>query len=137
MYYKMAQTENDFKAAKHLMKMEGEKPQELTFPTILAFDDENLVGFIATTPRRDMVLGGPMVIRHDKASPLVAARLAILYQKVLWASGIKWVIFYADELSSPFGRGMKRLFPHIKPYAKKGSVMFYNWPLDPKLQRSA
>lgn len=137
MYYKIAETETDYKAAKHLMNQLGETPQDLVYPTILAFDEQKLVGFIATTPDPDMVLGGPLVMSPHKNAPFTTARLATLYQKVLLATGVTRIVFYADETTSPFGRAMKRLFPNIEPYAKKGSVMFYNWPLQPELQRSA
>ena len=137
MFYKIAKSANDYKAVRALMLAEGQQVQAVTFPTILAFDDERLIGFIATTPDPDMVLGGPVVLAPGKQAPFVAARLAKLYQQVLLSMGVKHIVFYADENTSPFGRGMKRMFPHIEPYAKKGSVMFYNWPLEPELQRSA
>lgn len=136
MKYRIAEGD-DYIEARKLLVSEGNPDQELGFPTILAFDDEKLAGFIATTPRPDMVLGGPMALRAIPNAPMVAARLAILYQQVLLSIGITDIVFYADENDSPFGRGMRRLFPNIKPYAKKGSVMFYNWPLNPALQRSA
>lgn len=137
MYYKLAETENDWLAAKHLMRQQGVTPQELIAPTILAFGDENLVGFIATTPNPDMVVGGPLVLSPSAQAPFIASRLAILYQKVLLSMGVEWIVFCADENDSPFGRGMQRLFPHIEAYEKRGSVMSYKWPLAPELQRSA
>lgn len=137
MYYKLAETPNDWAACHSLMVAQGEPDRELTTPTILAFDDEKLVGFIATTPNPGMVIGGPMIMRDHGGSPFTAARLAVLYQKVLRSMGVKWIIFHADEKTSPFGRGMVRMYPHIRPYAKKGSMMFYHWPLEPTLQRSA
>lgn len=137
MYYKMAETDNDWAAAYKLLRSEGAMEQELGVPTILAFNDEKLIGFIATTPNPDMIVGGPLVLCEHEGAPFTAARLAILYQKVLLAMGVERIIFSADEVSSPFGRGMKRLFPNIEPYAKKGTMMFYSWPLAPELQRSA
>lgn len=137
MYYKMASVSNDWAACAALMRAQGQPPQELTSPTIMAFDDEKLRGFIATTPDPGMVLGGPVVMTPGGDAPFIIARLATLYQKVLISMGIERITFYAHENDSPFGRAMKRMFPQITPYAKKGQVMFYHWPLDPKLQRSA
>lgn len=136
MKYRIAQDE-DYADARAMLAAQGLPDQEIGFPTILAFDGEILAGFIATTPRPDMVLGGPMVLGPIPNAPLVAARLATLYQQVLRSIGITQIVFYADENDSPFGRGMKRLFPQIEPYAKIGSVMYYHWPLNPELQRSA
>jgi len=136
MKYRIAEDE-DYAVARAMLVGQGQPDQEIGYPTILAYDGEILAGFIATTPRPDMVLGGPMVLGPIPNAPLVAARLATLYQQVLRSLGIEKIVFYADESSSPFGRGMKRLFPAIEPYAKIGTVMYYNWPLDPALQRSA
>jgi len=83
-----------------------------------------------------MVIGGPVVMKKHEGAAFTFARLTVLYQKVLLGMGVESIIFHADEHKSPYGRGMMRMFPHIKPYARQGSMLFYHWPLKPELQRS-
>jgi len=129
MYYKVAEVENDFAAAASLLRNEGLPDQELGFPTILAFDEEKLVGFIATTPKADMVLCGPLVMRSGERHMFTAIKLITLYEQVMLKLGIKSIIFWADENDSMVAKGVKRWFPKATPYAKVGSNLFYTWHL--------
>jgi len=137
MKYKVAETPEDFKAAKKLLLAEGFAEQEIGFPTVMAWEGETLIGYITTTPHPDMVLGGPMVMKGDKQRVFTSVRLVELYEQTMLSLGITSVIFYADENESPFVRGVRRWFPDVKPYAKKGSLLFYNWKLNPTSRRSA
>jgi len=137
MKYKIAETPEDWGAVKRLLLAEGFDDQELGFPTIMAIDNETLVGFIATTPRTDMILGGPMVMKHDKRRVFTAVRLVELYEQTMRSLGITSVVFYADEESSPFVRGIRKWFPGVTPYKKEGSLLFYNWRLTENPRRSA
>lgn len=128
MEYRVAETDAEYKACKALLVEQDFDYQELAFPTIMAMDGKNLVGFIATTPRDDMVLAGPLVMDRDYAgAPVVFAQLARLYEGAMQNMGITSFIFYTDENDSPIGRAMKSMFSHIEPYAKVGSRLFYNW----------
>lgn len=137
MQYKVAQEPEDFKAAKKLLLAEGFPDQEIGFPTVMAWKDGELIGFITTTPDPEMVVGGPMVMRGDKQRVFTSVRLVELYEQYMLSLGITSVIFYADEKESPFVRGVRRWFPSVQPYAKKGSLLFYNWKLNDKSRRSA
>lgn len=132
MRYKVAESDDDYKHIKALMLNEGFDDQEVGFPTIMALDGEDLIGFIATTPRPDMVLGGPLVMRQDKMRVFTAVRLVELYENAMRNLGIKSIIFCADEMDSPFAKGVARWFPDVKPYAKHGSLLMYNWNIGDK-----
>lgn len=128
MQYRVAETNDEYAMCKRLLAATGGDAQELGFPTIMAMDDEKLVGFIATTPRTDMVLAGPLVMDEAHgAAPLIFAQLARLYETAMQNIGITSFIFYTDERDSPIGRAMTAMFSHIPPYAKVGTRLFYNW----------
>jgi hypothetical protein len=128
--YRVAETDAEYSLARKLLVSQGMDSQDMGFPTILAVDDEKLVGFIATTPRNDMILAGPLVLADVKMSALLAAQLVRLYINAMKNMGISSFVFYTDETDSPLGRGMTRMFPDIKPYAKSGRTMFYNWHIE-------
>lgn len=128
--YRVASSDGDYNACRRLMMASGIVDNDLGFPTLMAIDEKGLVGFVATTPRTDMVLAGPLVMRQDKSRPLTALRLVQMYELSLKKMGITSFIFYADEKDSVFARAMARYFPEVKPYAKSGSTLFYSWHID-------
>jgi hypothetical protein len=127
MKYRVAETDMEYVACKALLVEQGYDYQELAFPTIMALDGETLAGFVATTPRSDMVLAGPLVVSDVPGAPIVVAHLVRLYETAMQNMGITAFVFYTDEHDSPLGRAMTGMFKHIKPYAKVGSRLFYNW----------
>jgi hypothetical protein len=129
MKYRVAETPEDWAAVKELLRAEAVPEQAIKFPTIMAMDDEKLVGFIATQDRSDMVVAGPMVMRSDKRRVFTAKRLVILYQQVMMRLGMQKVVFQADEGDSILIEGIRRYFPEVQPYAKNGGTLFYNWTL--------
>jgi hypothetical protein len=137
MRYRIAENADDYLNCHALMRQTGMPDQDIGFPTLMAIDESGLIGFIATTPRNDMVLAGPMVMRQDKRRPMTALRLATMYERVLGDMGITSFIFYADEKDSVFVRAMERYFPDVKPYLKKGSTLFYSWHIDRQRQEAS
>lgn len=127
MKYKIAETPGDFASIDAMMKASGFAVEPIKFPTIMAADDEGLVGFIATIDKPDMVLAGPLVLRQDRRHVFTALRLITLYDQVMQSLGMKSIIFYADERDSFLVKGIKRWFPNVTPYSKKGTNLFYTW----------
>ncbi len=127
MQYRVVETDAEYAACKRLLVAQGNDLQELGFPTIMALDGEKLVGFVATTPRSDMVLAGPLVVDEHPGAALIVAQLARQYETAMMNMGITSFIFYTEENDSPIGRAMKAMFGHIAPYAKIGARLFYVW----------
>lgn len=128
--YRVATSADDYAACRKLMYAAGITNNDLSFPTLMAIDDKGLLGFVGTTPRDDMVLAGPIVMRQDRSHAIVALRLAGMYEMTMKNMGISSFIFYADEKDSVFVKAMQRYFPNVKPYAKTGSTLFYSWHID-------
>lgn len=122
--YRVAETADYYRAHK-LAEAEGFGGCDFRFPTIVAYDDGVLVGFIATADRPDMVLAGPLVIRSDRRRPWLAMRLLGLYEMVLKNMGITTYIFNLEPGYEFLKRGMERYFPELEPYAGDGDRLFY------------
>jgi hypothetical protein len=136
MRYKIAETSKDMAEIGVLLIREGFANQEMVFPTVMAWDGDEVVGFIATTPNPDMVVAGPMVMRSGKRRVFTALRLIELYEQVMGTLGMKSIIFSAHETDSFIAQGIKKWFPQMQPYAKNGQWLYYTWKLG-KLVRSA
>lgn len=128
--YHVVESEIDYEACRRLMEAEGISG-DITFPTIIALDGENeMVGFLATRPRDDMVLAGPLVMRRDKRRPMTAIRLIDMYRTAMRNMGIRSFIFGIDSDDSFIKKGLARYFPEASPYASNGEGTFYIWPVD-------
>ncbi len=128
MLYKIADAPNDLLACKHLAALEGLEDADPQFPTIMAFDEKELVGFIATHPRSDMILAGPLVMRSGRMRPFTAIRMCELYEQVMIRLGVTSVIFGAEP-GSFLDKGMRRWFPDIEPYASDEDGNWFTWKL--------
>lgn len=129
MRYRLAEGATDYTLCKELIAAEGFPEQDLTFPTVMALDDDGeVIGLLATTPDPNMVLAGPLVLRHDKRRPFTALQIIQLYEMTMRGLGIESVIFHAVK-DSFLTNGISRYFPNIRPYAEDGEDQFYIWPL--------
>lgn len=128
--YRVATTANDYEACRRLMASASIEKNDLGFPTLMAIDERGLLGFIGTTPRNDMVLAGPLVMRQDGHHAIRAFRLTIMYEMTLKNLGISSFVFYARKDDSAFAKVMTKYFPDVKPYAEHEGVLLYSWHID-------
>jgi hypothetical protein len=130
MKYRLADSATDYQLCKQLMAAEQFDDQDIDFPTIMALDDDNeVVGFLATTPNDEMVLAGPLVMRHDVRRPRTAIRMMDLYQITLRGLGLHSIIFSLDPRFDLMKKMFERYYPHIQPYSFKDGRAYYTWPL--------
>lgn len=123
--FRIAETEEDYKAIHDMMDSQGLEEQDITFPVVMAIDDNGLIGFVGTRPRSDMVLAGPLLMRGDKSRPWTFMQLIGMYEEALRNIGITSFIFGLDNSNEVFGRGIRRFMPELKPYATDGDMEFY------------
>ncbi len=129
MRYRVAETLADYDACRKLMTACG-MSADIGYPSLMAISNEGLIGLMGTQPRSDMILAGPLCLRPDKRRVFTAMRLVLMYERVLHNLGISSFIFHVDETDSFFFQVMERYFLDLKPYAKKGTMLFYIWRID-------
>lgn len=122
--YKVAVNPGDYARAHRLMKEYGGSKQKLTFPTILAVKDGEVVGLIGTRIYKDMIVAGPVVVRRTMGA-LGAIRLVEAYENAMRNMGIEWFIFWTDGEQSIIEKAIRRFNPEMTPYSIKGSKRFY------------
>ena len=123
--YKVVDTEQEYHACKKLLIKEKFPDQEFVFPTIIAYQGRKLIGFLATSPDPDIILGGPLVMDTRKHRAWTAMKLISLYEEALFNIGVKRYIFWIDPSRSGLTRGLKKYFTELKPYATEGDKEFY------------
>lgn len=133
MKYRLAADASDYTLCAELMADEGFGETKIDFPTVMALDDDGeLIGMLATMPRDDMVVAGPLVLRSGVRRPMLAVRLINLYEVTMRGLGISSVLFFTDH-DSFLHKGVNRYFPQLKPYAEDEHGLFFVWPLNKEL----
>jgi hypothetical protein len=115
--YRVAATPQDYQAAKALLLAEGLPEQRLSFPTILGYEEDVLLGFLATDLSQDMVVCGPLVLRSDLPRMKLALGLCEAYELAMRNLGIKAFVAAAEK-GTLMDRCWQRYLPDDKPYAE-------------------
>jgi hypothetical protein len=108
------------------MEEVGDSTDEMVFPTIMLFesdDEEDFIGFIATSPKPDMVLAGPLVIKQDRPRPFAVLKLMSAYDTAMANMKISSYVFWT-EADGRLHKAIERLLD-MEPYASDGGRMFY------------
>lgn len=94
--YKVAENSSDYKKVHALIKAEGFEDAQLAFPTIMALEDDEVVGCLGTNTQQSMIIAGPLVLKGDKKRTFTLIRLVETYEACMKHIGIKSFIFSAD-----------------------------------------
>lgn len=122
-FYRLASTSADFRAAHELMRLEGMKPVEIATPTVMAFEDEELVGFFATNPRKDIILAAPMVLKSGLRK-FTALRLMEAYDSVMREVGVSTYTMFIGHEDHKSMAIMQRL-PGVEWIAENADGVLY------------
>lgn len=127
--FRRAATQQDYKLAHALMRAEKAPKQSLGFPTMLAFDGDQLVGILGTMIQRNMIVAGPLLVRSDKRRAFTALQLCVKYEEDLTSLGIRTYLFSAEE-GGIMEEAVKRYMHGMEPYAVENGRKWYIRRLD-------
>ena len=122
--FRVAEHAGDHRKCKALAEAEGVPVKRMYFPTIMALEDGELAGFVATDLSQDMVVAGPLVIKSDKRRPRLALKLAEQYENAMRNLNVKTFIM-AVEPDSVMDKAIQRYTPDMPKYAEKDGWNFY------------
>lgn len=124
--YKLAETAADYDDAYELCQAEDFdlQGQELEFPTVLAYEDHECVGFMSCHIQDDMVVSGPLLLRSEVRRPITALRLCEAFERELGKTGVSRYIISVNK-DSILAEAIPRYSPMMKPYANDGTNNFY------------
>lgn len=105
--YTIAQNPGDYQAAHALLRQEKFTKQVLGFPTIMAWEGKELIGFCGTRIHKQMIMAGPLVVRTDRRRLFTIMRLCEAYESAMGNLGITTFIIGA-EIGSILSRGIQR-----------------------------
>lgn len=127
--FTVATSPEDYELSEALLEVNGFIGRKMDFPTVMAFENDELVALIPTDLSGNMVVAGPAVVKPGARHVLISVKLAEFYEDTLRSFGIKSYIV-PTEAGSTVARSIERYTPHITPYAKEGNTLFFVMPLD-------
>jgi hypothetical protein len=92
--YRLAMTPRDYAACHALMRARGETAR-LKFPTVMAHRQGELVAFLGTQPRKEVV-AGPLVFAGTP-SLILLIRLGELYERTLRRAGVRVYALHVEH----------------------------------------
>lgn len=123
--FKVAENAGDYRAVKKLVRETELFPDiRASFPTVMAFEDDKLVGVLCTDTSQDMVVAGPLAMKADRRRPRLALKLCETYEHALRNLNIKSYIM-AVTRGSILHKAVERYTPDMQPYASEGGQDFY------------
>jgi len=122
--YTLATTPSDYRRCRALWATRPDlgEPEPIAYPTVMAMRDGELVGFLGTHPRKDMLIAGPIVVKFDHR--LVVLRLNLAYDNLLRSIGVAFYYFSIPDSNAKFQRIIETALD-IQPYAHEDGVKSY------------
>ena len=124
--FTVAKNPGHYTAVHALMRSEGFEKSKLGFPTLMAYEGEELIGIVGTRVHKGMIVGGPLVVRTDRRRLFTILRLCEAYDNAMKSLGISTFILSVDK-GSILDRGMARYFPQQAPYAEDEGNRYFLW----------
>lgn len=124
--YKLAEVPEDYEDARELLRAEQIElhDHELSFPTVLAYEDEECVGLMSCYIQDDMVIAGPLTLRTDVRRPITALRLCEKFERELSRAGVTRYIIHAER-GTILEEAIPRYTPNMECYHDDGTARFY------------
>lgn len=93
--YRLARTPQDYKRCHTLLAVHGQDEPQLSWPTIMAWRDGEVVGCLSTQATKEAIIAGPIAVISPR--PFWAmVRLAEAYEVVLRQAGVQGYWFGID-----------------------------------------
>lgn len=104
--FKLARKPADYRKCHALMKAVESEFQhcQLSFPTIMAFRENELIGFLSTRPGKKGVVAEPIVLNVDGNASFLYIKLVEAYESLLKAGKVPSYLFFIPERYGEYNR---------------------------------
>jgi hypothetical protein len=100
--YRLANGPKDYQRCHQFLKDQGQDELHLSWPTIMAIRDTQVIGCLGTDLSKDALVAGPLVISAEIRRPFIPMiRLIDAYEVVLTHAGISSYYFGVELPAQP------------------------------------
>jgi hypothetical protein len=117
--YRLVTKPQGYKRAHKYLRSKGVECK-LSFPTVIAIRDEEVVGVIGTHPQKDAIVTGPVEVN----SRSVALRLSEAYDNVMRAAGISSYLMWVDKANQGWSKILRRLPGFVERGQDRGRFIY-------------
>lgn len=122
--YRLAASPRDYVAAHDLIKAEGVEQARLSFPTVMAWKDNELTGILSTYIDKNTIYAGPLVLKKGQRRSWTLIRLVETYEKVMRDMTIKSYFFSVDKANKEWLDKISDVY-ELKPYTEYNGRYWY------------
>lgn len=128
--YRIADTAEDYKKARRFLESERGAVERLTFPTILATQDKELVGVMGThlNMQLKVAIAGPLIVKSDRLRMFTIIRLVENYEAVMRSCGLSSFLFRVDLDNWKWIDKIKNVL-NMEPYDIRTDGMWFKWEI--------
>ena len=138
--FKIAITADDYKKCHALLDLLGRAERsELSFPTIMAFRDDNLVAFVSTVnPKKAkaIIIGELAISPYIKRPQFILVKIIDIWERFMYDRGIVSYLFYIP-LDKQEWIAMMEKVTGLTPYTKDSKLAWYNRKIAPPVRKVA
>lgn len=107
--YRLATSPRDYAKCHGLARAAQRTVSPFGFPTVMAERDGELVAFLGTHQREDMLLAGPLVLKPGLPSVILKLRLGEVYENLLCIAGVKFYVLGVEKTDAKSLEFSKRM----------------------------
>lgn len=123
--YRLAEGSGDFRKVRKFLDANVEETvPRLSFPTIVAEKDGEIIGVCGTNIKQQTIFQGPLALKRDRPRRFTALRLIDAYDAVMRLAGISMYAVYVDRQNIPLKDLFQKTF-EIEPYASTDEGFYY------------
>lgn len=122
--YRLAASPRDYAKAHDLIASEGLPEHRLSFPTIMAWKDNELTGLLSTHIDKDTIYAGPLVLKSGQRRSWTLIRLVENYERIMREMKIKQFIFSVDKANKEWLDKISQTYA-FEPYTEYNGRYWY------------
>lgn len=125
--YKLVSGSRDYEKARKFYASEGMEHGKLSFPTVLALEEDEVIGALSTRAKdkkRGLIVAGPLAVRWDRPRFMTVIRLVDAYDNVMRAAGVASYIHFVERNNEKWLDFVRRT-EQGEPYAETADHIFF------------
>ncbi len=107
-FYALATHAGDYRAVSQFLRENKVECEGLSFPTIYARREDEVVGVMGTQPRKDAIVAGPLFVNTPGNDAIVGKRLVESYEYILNKAGVSVYNYMIDRADTKWLSSLRK-----------------------------